>query len=140
MRERRSPNEQRNAQVSDLCTVAEAAEMLGVSVSTIWRWVDSGQLPAFRVGPKAIRIKRQDVEAAIQPVSRQNEVPTMSRIYTDTREALRPRTAEERARALAWLERAEKLAKRFSARRKGLPLPDSAAIIREAREERSKQL
>jgi len=124
----------------DFCTVAEAAAMLGVSASTVWRWVDSGKLPAFRVGPKAIRIKRGDVEAAVRPHRAEAARGGMTRVYTDIKEALRPMTAEEKARALAWLGRADKLRAEIRARRKGVPLPDSTEIIREAREERSRRL
>jgi excisionase family DNA binding protein len=46
----------------DYVTVAEAARMLDVSRSTVWRWVGSGRLNAQRLGPKTIRIRRRDVE------------------------------------------------------------------------------
>jgi excisionase family DNA binding protein len=47
--------------------VAEAARYLGVSPSTIWRWIDAGKLAAYRIGPRGIRIRDEDVQAAIQP-------------------------------------------------------------------------
>lgn len=121
----------------DFCTVAEAAAMLGVSASTVWRWVDAGKLPAFRVGPKAIRIKRRDVEAAVRPHRAEAARGGMTRVYTDIKEALRPMSAGERERGLKALDAAERLAKEIRARRNGELLPDSVEIIREAREERS---
>ena len=45
-----------------LITVKEAAERLSVSVRTVYRLMDSGALPSFRVGPKSRRIS----EAALQ--------------------------------------------------------------------------
>jgi excisionase family DNA binding protein len=126
--------------LSGLCTVAEAASMLGVSPSTIWRWVDAGKLPAFRVGPKAIRIRRQDVEAAVRPRDVDVMPGAATRIHTDIKDALRPMTPEEKARALAWLDHADKLRAEIRAQRKGVPLPDSVEVIREAREERSRRL
>ncbi len=123
----------------DFCTVAEAAATLGVSASTVWRWVDSGKLPAFRVGPKSIRIKRQDVEAAIRPNETDFARRKRIRIYTDIKD-IPPKTEENRRRALAWLDEAEKHAREITARRGRVPLPDSTEIIREAREERSRQL
>jgi excisionase family DNA binding protein len=48
-------------------TVAEAARELDVSPSTVWRWIDSGRLPAFRAGPKTIRIKREELQALMRP-------------------------------------------------------------------------
>jgi excisionase family DNA binding protein len=52
----------------DYCTVSEAAAFLSVNPSTIWRWIKTGKLPAYRVGHKNIRIKKQDLAAVIQPV------------------------------------------------------------------------
>jgi len=43
-------------------SVAEAAELLKVSKSTLWRWIDRGDLPAYRVGRRRIRLKRTDIE------------------------------------------------------------------------------
>ena len=52
----------------DYYTVSEAAAFLSVNPSTIWRWIKTGKLPAYRVGHKNIRIKKQDLAAVIQPV------------------------------------------------------------------------
>lgn len=51
----------------DYYTVTETAEFLSVNPSTIWRWIKSGKLPAYRVGHKNIRIRKQDLTAVIQP-------------------------------------------------------------------------
>src|SRR5438067_265417 len=61
-----------------LYTVAEAARVLDVSPSTVWRWIEAHKLPAYRLGPRSIRIRKQDVEAALQPARSQGEV-TMER-------------------------------------------------------------
>lgn len=50
--------------------VAEAARLMGMSHSTVCRWIESGRLPATRVGPKSIRINRRDVIAAMSEVAR----------------------------------------------------------------------
>ena len=52
----------------DYYTVPEAARLLRVSPSTVWRWIEAGRLPAYRVGVKAIRIKKIDLEAVLIPV------------------------------------------------------------------------
>ena len=52
----------------DYYTVPEAAQMLSVSPSTVWRWIKSGRLRAYRVGERTIRIKSVDLEAVISPV------------------------------------------------------------------------
>lgn len=46
--------------VDNLLSVAEAAELLKVSTRTIRRAIDSGRLPAYRIGG-LIRINRADV-------------------------------------------------------------------------------
>ena len=55
----------------DYYTVSEAAAFLSVNPSTIWRWIKTGKLPAYRVayrvGHKNIRIKKQDLAAVIAP-------------------------------------------------------------------------
>lgn len=48
-------------------TVAQAAEALGVHPSTIRRWIDSGRLRAFRLGPKRIAIRRPDLKGVMAP-------------------------------------------------------------------------
>ena len=49
-------------------SVSEAARLLGVSRTTVWRWIDQGRLRAYRVGPRTIRIKDQDVQQQLQEV------------------------------------------------------------------------
>lgn len=45
-------------------TVQEVAELLKVSQATVWRWCQSGKLPAFRVGQQW-RIRAVDLQAVI---------------------------------------------------------------------------
>src|SRR5207247_2524719 len=86
-------------------TVAEAATRLQVSHPTIWRWIKSGKLAAYRVGPKAIRIKEADLAALVQPVGRSREEVSMMRETTSMETAIDAKTLtdEERRRALATL-------------------------------------
>ena len=44
-------------------TRQQAAEQLSVSVKTIDGLVKRGQLPAYRIGPKIVRIDERDLEA-----------------------------------------------------------------------------
>lgn len=44
-------------------TIAEAARHKGVSTVTVRRWISRGDLPAYRVGPKLIRIRPADLDA-----------------------------------------------------------------------------
>ncbi|MBV9651364.1 MAG: helix-turn-helix domain-containing protein [Pseudonocardiales bacterium] len=54
---------------ADWLTTREAGELLGVHAATITRWINLGELPAWRVG-KQFRIARRDVLAAAIPVGR----------------------------------------------------------------------
>jgi excisionase family DNA binding protein len=126
----------------DFYSVAEAAKQLAVGRSTIWRWIEAGKLPAYRVGPKNIRIKRQDLEKVIQPArANRSEVGAMSQttsIYTTLQ--IPPLTEEERERGLQALEELKALRREMLQRRGGKPFPSSVELIREMREERSRHL
>jgi excisionase family DNA binding protein len=49
-------------------TVQEAASELRVSRTTIWRWIAEGRLAAYRAGGRTVRIRREDLRAALAPV------------------------------------------------------------------------
>ena len=51
----------------DLLTIAEAAEILKVSTVTLSRWRRQGRLPTLKVGPRAVRIRRSDLDLISQP-------------------------------------------------------------------------
>ena len=46
-----------------LLTAEEVADFLSVDPATVYRWVEAGRLPAFRLGPGAIRFDPDAVEA-----------------------------------------------------------------------------
>ena len=122
-----------NTVVEDSVTVSQAAAHFGVSQQTIWRWIDQGRLPAFRVGPKRVRIRRDDLARVIAPV-----VPAGTVTLTTRKEvlALGPLTAEERARGLLALQRLEKLGAEMVAARGGRLFSDSTEVLDELRKER----
>ena len=44
----------------------EVCEMVGISSSTLWRWVGAGLFPAqIRIGPRAVRWRQSEVLAWI---------------------------------------------------------------------------
>ena len=53
-----------NQPSSEVLTVNEIAGYLRVSETTVWRWCNSGKLPAFRIG-RSWRIRRTDLEQHI---------------------------------------------------------------------------
>ncbi|MBI4506940.1 MAG: helix-turn-helix domain-containing protein [Chloroflexi bacterium] len=118
-------------------TVARAADLLKVSKSTLWRWIAQGELPAYRFGHRRVLLKEQDLKRLITPARAAKEGITLQK----ERERLsRPLTKAEQTHALAAIEAAKKLRAQIVARRGGKPFPDSAELIREMRDERTRQL
>lgn len=123
----------------DLVTVAEAAKLLKVSPVTIHRWMKRGLLPSCHVGPRAVRIRRSDLDNMIRPAAPRTERP-VSHVEPYTPHRTTPYTEEERQRMLEAMERARKLGERILKRRGGELLEEAWIIINEARDERSRQI
>lgn len=51
-----------------LLTIAEVAEMLKVSRLTVWHWVRTGRLQAYRLG-RQYRIPEKAVLALLEPIT-----------------------------------------------------------------------
>ncbi len=117
----------------DYMTVKEAAAELGVSPSTIWRWISAGRIPAQRIGPKIIRLRKRDVDEA-------GAHPAFAFASTDPWEAirrsLRPMTEEEGHRLDAALKAAGENRAEMRKERGGKLVPSSTDIIREWRDKR----
>lgn len=119
-------------------SVAEAATQLKISQSTLWRWIDQGMLPAYRVGQRRVRLKKIDLTTLITPARQQEKGDRMAE---KERERLqRPLTKEEQQHALATLACAEELQQRLLERRGGHPFPSSWKDLDKARAERNRQL
>ena len=65
----------------------ETSERLGVTLRTLYRFIDEGQIPAYKLG-RVIRLKENDVEAFIEA----------SRIEPGALEHLYPEPRKEPAR------------------------------------------
>lgn len=63
------PQESVERDGEDLLTIAEAAEILKVSTVTLSRWRRQGRLPTLKIGPRAVRIRRADLDRISQPYS-----------------------------------------------------------------------
>jgi excisionase family DNA binding protein len=51
-----------------LVSIGQAADYAGVSTKTLRRRIADGTIPAVRLGPRAIRVRLDDVEAALRPI------------------------------------------------------------------------
>ncbi len=49
-------------------TIAEAAQQLEWNPRTVRRRISEGALPAYRLGPRHIRIKVSDIDAMLRPI------------------------------------------------------------------------
>lgn len=123
---------------TDLLTISEAAKLLKISTVTIHRWLKQGRLPAYQVGPRYIRIRRQDLAKVLTPVARR-EGEAMTEVMP-VRTTVRPLTEKQVQQRLEAIKQSEALIERMRARRGGKPLPSSWRLIRQAREERSRDL
>ena len=54
--------ETRAENASDLITVRQAAAELHVQINTIYRWCTRGLLRPVRLGTRAVRLRRSDIE------------------------------------------------------------------------------
>jgi excisionase family DNA binding protein len=129
-------------QIEDLLTVAEAAALLRVSQVTLRRWIKQGRLASCRVGPRAVRIRRRDVEGAIEPALQETAAvrppywDPSHRVITDIAELYRPMSEERKRRWLAAMERSKALTASMAARNGGKPLAETWPIINEERDKR----
>jgi excisionase family DNA binding protein len=128
---------------SELLTIAEATRLLKVGRTTLHRWLKTGRLRAYHVGPKAVRIRRGDLDAMLTPIDQGKVTPVNdmqpAAIHTSAA-TIRPLTDEQQRQALAALAASQELLVRQRAKRHGQPYDESWPLIRAAREERSKQL
>jgi excisionase family DNA binding protein len=79
----------------DYYTVAEVAEILNVSHSTVWRWIRAGKLRAYRVGSRNLRVRSRDLHRS----GIEHRRPNRSLSLQEARRlvGIKP-SAEERAR------------------------------------------
>src|SRR5688572_23938279 len=55
--------------LADWCSVAEAAKLLDVHRTTVWRWLRSGRLPGYHAGARTVRIRRTDLDRVLTALS-----------------------------------------------------------------------
>jgi excisionase family DNA binding protein len=55
--------------MTDVMTIREVAAELKTSASTVKRLLSLGQLPCLRIGPRTIRVRREDLDAFVGAVA-----------------------------------------------------------------------
>lgn len=124
-------------QSDEYLTVAEAAALLKVSKSTIWRWIDAGTLPAYRVGSRGVRLKRAEVEQVVTPLlGKPRQGGSVAQVEQIP---IRPLTPQERERGLQALEALRRMRDEIAAKY-GTLTPASWELLNEARDERTAEL
>ena len=70
-----------NSLTKEWLSSKEAASRIGITQRTLYRFIDEGQIPAYRIG-RVIRLQRSDVESFIE----QSRVQpgTLKHLYPDT--------------------------------------------------------
>ena len=58
----------------------DAAQRIGITPRTLYRFIDEGQIPAYRIG-RVIRLQRPDVESFIE--QRRIQPGTLKHLYPD---------------------------------------------------------
>lgn len=97
----------------DYYTVAEAAKILNVSHSTVWRWIKAGKLPAYRAGGRNLRVRPTDLESLKEPEPGDPEWEHLS-IAERRKILLRPLSEEEAREQQKLYEEAVKDRERYS--------------------------
>ena len=119
-------------------SVAEAARLLHVSQSTVWRWINAEQLPAYRFGHKRVLVKQSDLEASISP-ARQGQAKKGGSVEKRERSPERDLTAGEQEGLAVAIEEANQFRAKLLAQRGGKPFPPAWEAINELRDERSRE-
>ena len=122
--------------IGEYLTVAEAAELLKVHKSTIWRWIESGSLPAYRVGRRGVRLKKEDLERSITPVGQEKGG---ERTVQEHERTIRPLTTKEQQQGLRALQEMQRLRAELAAKYGTVP-PESWELLNAARDERTRDL
>lgn len=62
MRQKRQKQKENGEENGQFLTTNEIAEILRVHQRTVQRWISSNRLKATKVGPKILRVRRQDLD------------------------------------------------------------------------------
>jgi len=119
----------------DYVSVDQAAELLKVSKSTLWRWITQGDVPAYRFGRRRVLLKRKDLDRLIAPAHKEKGGRTATE-----QDKLSPLTEAEQKAGLAALEKLRALQEEMLRRRGGILFHNAAEDLHELREQRTREL
>lgn len=126
---------------NNYCTIRQAAEILSVSPSTVWRWIEVGLLPAYRFGRRQIWIERGTLGTVIQParpIAQARTRQAMAEQLQKIRGTAVLMSTDAPADQNAVVRELSTFQTRLLAERRGKRLPGSSAdLIRAARLQRS---
>lgn len=57
-----------NAERAELMSLLEASRYTGLCVRTIRGYIAAGRLTGYRLGPRAIRVHRAELESMLRPI------------------------------------------------------------------------
>lgn len=117
----------------DYVTVADAAGLLKVSISSIRRWIDDGTLRAYRLGHRRVLLRRSELDHAVVPARPPSEQPLGDPVH----ERL---TDEEVRRGLAAIAELRRLSAEILEQRGGKLFRSSGEVLNELRDERTADL
>jgi excisionase family DNA binding protein len=120
-----------------MLTVAEAAEMLRVSPSTVRRWIREGEIRAYRIGRRRIGLRPSDLSSVVTPANTNDPVQVPNGAVPFVVPELTP---EERDRGRAAVQRIVERHRAYKASGRSDQITPSWVLINEARDERSEQL
>ena len=62
------------SELPPMMNLIQVADVLDVSVSTVRNWIQEGTLPAYRLGPRLIRVMVSDLTALISAMDNREEI------------------------------------------------------------------
>jgi excisionase family DNA binding protein len=119
----------------DLTSTREAARLLRISESTVWRWINQDVVPSYRVGRKRVWLRRSELEKLVKPAGKKakDDMAKRDSLYLVPMAPNRTRDPDAVAKARAFQAK-------LLANRGGKLFPESWPDINEMREERSRDL
>ncbi|MBD1880503.1 helix-turn-helix domain-containing protein [Coleofasciculus sp. FACHB-T130] len=73
MRHKRQEQEKNGGDNGQFLTTNEIAEILRVHQRTVQRWISSNRLKATKVGPKILRVRKQDLDEFLESQEKDNQ-------------------------------------------------------------------